>query len=120
MNAYAALLARSTGFKAIDLSGGGVAAWSLGVPDLGITTLEDVRTALVKAHEIFGVLVLENSFNRVGLDHVILLKIAFTAVVSGLLGATQAQMIIAISNAWVDGQALRPYWHAPNTGSRKS
>ncbi len=80
----------------------------------------DVLTAMIKAHEIQGVLALENSFNRVGLDHVILVKIATTAVVSGLLGATREQLINALSNAWVDGQALRTYRHAPNTGSRKS
>ena len=82
--------------------------------------MSDVLTAMVKAHEIQGVLALENSFNRVGLDHVILVKIASTAVVSGLLGATRTQLINALSNAWVDGQALRAYRHAPNTGSRKS
>lgn len=82
--------------------------------------MDDVLTAMVKAHEIQGVLALENSFNRVGLDHVILVKIASTAVVSGLFGATREQMINALSNAWVDGQALRTYRHAPNTGSRKS
>ncbi len=82
--------------------------------------MSDVLTAMVKAHEIQGVLALGNSFNRVGLDHVILVKIASTAVVSGLLGATRAQLINALSNAWVDGQALRTYRHAPNTGSRKS
>jgi 2-methylcitrate dehydratase len=80
----------------------------------------DVLTAMIKAHEIQGVLALENSFNRVGLDHVILVKIASTAVISGLLGATREQMINALSNVWVDGQALRTYRHAPNTGSRKS
>ena len=82
--------------------------------------MDDVLTAMIKAHEIQGILALENSFNRVGLDHVILVKIASTAVVSGLFGATQEQMINALSNAWVDGQALRTYRHAPNTGSRKS
>jgi 2-methylcitrate dehydratase len=82
--------------------------------------MSDVLIAMVKAHEIQGVLALENSFNRVGLDHVILVKIASTAVVSGLLGATRSQLINALSNAWVDGQALRTYRHAPNTGSRKS
>lgn len=80
----------------------------------------DVLTAMIKAHEIQGILALENSFNRMGLDHVILVKIASTAVVSGLLGATREQLINALSNAWVDGQALRTYRHAPNTGSRKS
>lgn len=80
----------------------------------------DVLTAMIKAYEIQGVLALENSFNRVGLDHVILVKIASTAVVSGILGATREQLMNALSNAWVDGQALRTYRHAPNTGSRKS
>jgi 2-methylcitrate dehydratase len=80
----------------------------------------DVLIAMIKAHEIQGILALENSFNRVGLDHVILVKIASTAVISGLLGATRQQLINALSNAWVDGQALRTYRHAPNTGSRKS
>ena len=79
-----------------------------------------VLTAMIKAHEIQGILALENSFNRVGLDHVILVKIASTAVVSGILGASREQLINALSNAWIDGQALRTYRHAPNTGSRKS
>lgn len=82
--------------------------------------MRDVLTAMIKAHEIQGVLALENSFNRVGLDHVILVKIASTAVISGMLGANREQLINALSNAWVDGQALRTYRHAPNTGSRKS
>ena len=77
-------------------------------------------TAMIKAHEIQGVLALENSFNRVGLDHVLLVKIASTAVVTAMLGGTREQIINALSNAWVDGQALRTYRHAPNTGSRKS
>ncbi|MBE0687369.1 MAG: bifunctional 2-methylcitrate dehydratase/aconitate hydratase [Anaerolineaceae bacterium] len=80
----------------------------------------DVLIAMIKAHEIQGVLALENSFNRVGLDHVMLVKIASTAVVTGLLGATREQLLNALSNAWVDGQSLRTYRHAPNTGSRKS
>lgn len=83
-------------------------------------TVKDVLTAMIKAHEIQGVLALENSFNRVGLDHVILVKVASTAVVTGMLGATKSQIIDAVSNAWVDGQALRTYRHSPNTGSRKS
>lgn len=83
-------------------------------------TIKDVLTAMIKAHEIQGVLALENSFNRVGIDHVILVKIASTAVVTGLLGGTKDEIINAVSNAWVDGQALRTYRHAPNTGSRKS
>ena len=83
-------------------------------------TVRDVLTAMVKAHEIQGVLALENSFNRVGLDHVILVRVASTAVVTALLGGTTEQVIAAISNAWVDGGCLRTYRHAPNTGSRKS
>src|SRR5579862_4873664 len=83
-------------------------------------TVRDVLTAMIKAHEIQGVLALENSFNRVGLDHVLLVRVASTAVVTALLGGTREQIINAVSNAWVDGGALRTYRHAPNTGSRKS
>jgi 2-methylcitrate dehydratase len=83
-------------------------------------TMRDVLTAMIKAHEIQGCIALENSFNKVGLDHVVLVKVASTAVVSRLLGLTRDQIINAISNAWVDGQSLRTYRHAPNTGSRKS
>ncbi len=79
-----------------------------------------VLTAMIQAHEIQGVLALENSFNRVGLDHVILVRVATTAVVTALLGGTREQIINAVSNAWIDGGALRTYRHAPNTGSRKS
>jgi 2-methylcitrate dehydratase len=75
---------------------------------------------MVKAHEIQGVLALENSFNRVGLDHVLLVRIASTAVATALLGGTREQIINALSHAWLDGSALRTYRHAPNTGSRKS
>jgi 2-methylcitrate dehydratase len=82
--------------------------------------VRDVLTAMIKAHEIQGVLALENSFNRVGLDHVLLVRIASTAVATQLLGGTQAHVINAVSNAWLDGGALRTYRHAPNTGSRKS
>jgi 2-methylcitrate dehydratase len=82
--------------------------------------MRDVLTAMIKAHEIQGVIALENSFNRVGLDHVVLVKVASTAVVAGLLGATREELINALSQAWVDGQSLRTYRHAPNTGSRKS
>jgi 2-methylcitrate dehydratase len=82
--------------------------------------LRDVLTAMIKAHEIQGVIALENSFNRVGLDHVVLVKVATTAVVSGLLGLSHEEIINALSLAWVDGQSLRTYRHAPNTGSRKS
>src|SRR5207302_5550763 len=80
----------------------------------------DVLTAIIQAHEIQGVLALENSFNRVGLDHVLLVRIASTAVATRLLGGSRAQIVNAVSNAWLDGGALRTYRHAPNTGSRKS
>src|SRR5438445_12574562 len=83
-------------------------------------TVRDVLTGMIKAHEIQGVLALENSFNRVGLDHVILVRVASTAVVTSMLGGTREQVINAVSNAWIDGGALRTYRHAPNTGSRKS
>jgi aconitate hydratase 2/2-methylisocitrate dehydratase/2-methylcitrate dehydratase len=83
-------------------------------------TIKDVLTAMIKAHEIQGVFALENSFNRVGLDHVILVKIASTAVVTQLLGGNKEDIINAVSNAFVDGQSLRTYRHSPNTGSRKS
>jgi 2-methylcitrate dehydratase len=82
--------------------------------------VRDVLTAMIKAHEIQGVTALENSFNRVGLDHVLLVRIASTAVATAMLGGTRDQVINAVSNAWVDGGALRTYRHAPNTGSRKS
>jgi 2-methylcitrate dehydratase len=83
-------------------------------------TMRQVLTAMIKAHEIQGCIALENSFNKVGLDHVVLVKVASTAVVSQLLGLTRDQTIAALSLAWVDGQSLRTYRHAPNTGSRKS
>ena len=83
-------------------------------------TMAEVLTAMVKAHEIQGVIALENSFNRVGLDHVLLVRVATTAVVTGMLGGTKQEIVNAVSNAWVDGGALRTYRHAPNTGSRKS
>lgn len=82
--------------------------------------MRDVLTAMIKAHEIQGCIALENSFNKVGLDHVVLVKVASTAVVCRLLGLSRDQTINAISLAWVDGQSLRTYRHAPNTGSRKS
>ena len=82
--------------------------------------MRDVLSAMIKAHEIQGVLALENSFNRVGLDHVVLVKVASTAVVSQLLGLEHDEVVNAVSQAWVDGQSLRTYRHAPNTGSRKS
>ena len=83
-------------------------------------SVRDVLTGMIKAHEIQGVLALENSFNRVGLDHVLLVRVASTAIVTALLGGSRDQIINAVSNAWVDGGALRTYRHAPNTGSRKS
>jgi 2-methylcitrate dehydratase len=79
-----------------------------------------VLEAMIKAYEIQGVLALNHSFNRVGLDHVLLVRIATTAVVTRLLGGTRDQVINAVSNAFLDGGALRTYRHAPNTGSRKS
>jgi 2-methylcitrate dehydratase len=82
--------------------------------------MKAVLEAMVMAHEIQGVLALENSFNRVGLDHVVLVKVASTAVSAKLMGADRAQMLSALSHAWVDGQSLRTYRHAPNAGSRKS
>jgi 2-methylcitrate dehydratase len=83
-------------------------------------TMRDVLVAMIQAHEIQGVLALENAFNRVGLDHVLLVRIASAAVAARLLGGTRAQIINALSNAFLDGGALRAYRHAPNTGSRKS
>jgi len=82
--------------------------------------MKDVLTAMIKAHEIQGVIALENSFNRVGLDHVVLVKVATTGVATKMLGGTKEEIINALSNAWIDGQSLRTYRHAPNTGSRKS
>jgi 2-methylcitrate dehydratase len=83
-------------------------------------TMRDVLTAMIQAHEIQGVIALENSFNKVGLDHVVLVKVATTAVVARMLGLSRDEIINAVSLAWVDGQSLRTYRHAPNTGSRKS
>ena len=82
--------------------------------------MKDVLSAMIKAYEIQGCIALENSFNQVGLDHVVLVKVASTAVVAGLLGLTRDEMINAVSLAWVDGHPLRTYRHAPNTGTRKS
>ncbi|MGE4336033.1 MAG: bifunctional 2-methylcitrate dehydratase/aconitate hydratase [Pigmentiphaga sp.] len=92
-------------------------AVAVGKPPL---TMREVLTAMVKAHEIQGCLALENAFNQVGLDHVVLVKVASTAVVAQLLGLDRDEVINAVSLAWVDGQSLRTYRHAPNTGSRKS
>ncbi|HUJ85671.1 MAG TPA: bifunctional 2-methylcitrate dehydratase/aconitate hydratase [Burkholderiales bacterium] len=82
--------------------------------------MRDVLTGMIKAHEIQGVIALENSFNRVGLDHVLLVKVATTAVVAQMIGCSYDEVVNAVSQAWVDGQSLRTYRHAPNTGSRKS
>lgn len=82
--------------------------------------MREVLTAMIKAYEIQGCIALENSFNKVGLDHVVLVKVASAAVVSQLLGLTREQTLAALSQAWIDGQSLRAYRHAPNTGSRKS
>ncbi|OBU04939.1 bifunctional 2-methylcitrate dehydratase/aconitate hydratase [Morganella psychrotolerans] len=82
--------------------------------------LKRILTAMIKAHEIQGCLALENAFNKVGLDHVVLVKVASTAVVGEMLGLDREQLLSAVSHAWVDGQSLRTYRHAPNTGSRKS
>ena len=83
-------------------------------------TVADVLAAMIKAHEIQGVLALENSFNRVGLDHVLLVRVATAAVATAMLGGGREQVVSALSNAWTDGGALRLYRHAPNTGPRKS
>lgn len=82
--------------------------------------IKDVLTAMIKAHEIQGCIALENAFNKVGLDHVILVKVASTAVVAQMLGLSREQILNAVSQAWIDGHSLRTYRHAPNTGSRKS
>ncbi|HUX74975.1 MAG TPA: bifunctional 2-methylcitrate dehydratase/aconitate hydratase [Steroidobacteraceae bacterium] len=79
-----------------------------------------ILAGMIKAHEIQGVLALQNSFNRVGLDHVLLVRVASTAIAAAMLGGSRGQVIDAVSNAWIDGGALRTYRHAPNTGSRKS
>jgi len=83
-------------------------------------TIKDVLTAMIKAHEIQGCIALENSFNKVGLDHVLLVKVASTAVVSQMMDLNREQTLAAVSLAWVDGQSLRTYRHFPNAGSRKS
>ncbi|MDG2060552.1 MAG: bifunctional 2-methylcitrate dehydratase/aconitate hydratase [SAR86 cluster bacterium] len=83
-------------------------------------SMKEVLTAMIKAHEVQGILALENSFNRVGLDHVVLVKVASTAVISSMFGLSKSQTIDALSQAWVDGQSLRTYRHSPNAGPRKS
>ena len=83
-------------------------------------TMRDLFTAMIKAHEIQGCIALENSFNKVGIDHVVLVKVASTAVVAQMMGLSRDQILAALSLAWVDGQSLRTYRHFPNAGSRKS
>ena len=83
-------------------------------------TVKDILQAMIKAHEVQGILALENSFNRIGLDHVLLVRVATTAVATAMLGGSEPQIISALANAWADGGALRVYRHAPNTGPRKS
>jgi 2-methylcitrate dehydratase len=83
-------------------------------------TMHNVLEAMIRAHEVQGVLALENSYNRVGLDHVLLVRVASAAVVTRMLGGDRDQVLNALSHAWIDGGALRTYRHAPNTGSRKS
>lgn len=85
-----------------------------------VVTMDEVLRSMIQAHEIQGVLALKNSFNRVGLDHVLLVKVASTAVATKMLGGSREQILSALSHAWVDGQSLRTYRHAPNAGPRKS
>lgn len=101
---------------------GGILATADWLSRSGAKTLvmRDVLTAMIKAHEIQGCIALENSFNKVGLDHVLLVKVATTAVVCQLMGLTREETLNAVSLAWVDGQSLRTYRHFPNAGSRKS
>ena len=117
-------LAAEWGHPSDNLSGIlSVADWISQHPQYGTgrkLTMRDVMTAMIKAHEIQGCIALENSFNKVGLDHVILVKIASTAVVSQMLGLTREQALNAVSLAWIDGHSLRTYRHYPNAGSRKS
>lgn len=89
-------------------------------PNASSLTMRDVLTAMIKAHEIQGCLALENSFNRVGLDHVLLVRVATAAVVMNLLGGSKDQVIDVLSHAFIDGSSLRTYRHAPNAGPRKS
>jgi 2-methylcitrate dehydratase len=116
-----AILAVADWLSRHQTAGSPVAAFSSPLaPAQPSLTVRDVLVAMVKAHEIQGVLALANSFNRVGLDHVLLVRVASTAVTTAMLGGSREQVINAISHAWLDGSALRTYRHAPNTGSRKS
>src|SRR3954454_12775522 len=112
-------LAAESGHPSDNLGGILMAADSLSRNGKSLV-MRDVLTGMIKAHEIQGVLALENSFNRVGLDHVVLVKVASTAVVANLFGCTYDEIVNAVSLAWLDGQSLRTYRHSPNTGSRKS
>ena len=116
-----AILATADWLSRNEAAGSPVAAFHTPLGGRGAAlTVRDVLTAMIKAHEIQGVLALENSFNRVGLDHVLLVRVASTAVATAMLGGTREQVISAVSHAWLDGSSLRTYRHAPNTGSRKS
>jgi 2-methylcitrate dehydratase len=101
---------------------GGILALAdyLGRAGKQLITIKDVLQAMIKAHEVQGILALENSYNRVGLDHVLLVRVATTAVATAMLGGNKERVIAALSNAWTDGGSLRVYRHAPNTGPRKS
>ena len=116
-----AILATADWLSRNAAAGTPVAAFSSRLPPpTSSLTVRDVLVAMIKAHEVQGILALENSFNRVGLDHVLLVRVASTAVTTAMLGGTRDQIINALSHAWLDGSALRTYRHAPNTGSRKS
>ncbi len=117
--AVADYLSRGGAVKRADGAGAAAGRGGAGTP-AAYLTVRDVLTAMIKAHEIQGVLALDNSFNRVGLDHVLLVKIASAAVTAGLLGGTKDQIAETVSNAFVDNGSLRTYRHFPNTGSRKS
>ncbi len=118
-----AILATADWISRMKVAGSQLSAFSAQLSALAsrpAPTLRDVLVAMIKAHEIQGILALENSFNRVGLDHVLLVRVASTAVTTAMFGGTREQIINALSHAWLDGSALRTYRHAPNTGSRKS
>ncbi|MFW5729866.1 MAG: bifunctional 2-methylcitrate dehydratase/aconitate hydratase [Spirochaetota bacterium] len=117
--AVADYLSRGGAVKRAAPAGAAAGGGGAGTP-AAYLTVRDVLTAMIKAHEIQGVLALDNSFNRVGLDHVLLVKIASAAVTAGLLGATKDRIAETVSNAFVDNGSLRTYRHFPNTGSRKS
>jgi 2-methylcitrate dehydratase len=115
-----AILAVADWLSRQEAAGLAPAAFGTPLPAGRSLTMRDLLTAMVQAHEIQGILALENSFNRVGLDHVLLVRVASTAVVTAMLGGTRDQVVNALSHAWLDGSALRTYRHSPNTGSRKS